>query len=107
MGAALLFLGVAACGHHPQNQICAGQCGPPYKMMVTFTRGTSLAEADSDLRSCQNNPVVIRIREPKKQGGVFGATLFTTQLGAITPPATRLVHCLERERSVLGAGWPD
>ena len=95
---------LASCGR--QQVPCAGQCAPPYHLVVIFKSGTSLVTARKVLTSCAaHNPVVIRVGALRHLGdGVNEATVYTRAFGS-TARTSGLLRCL-RSSGVARPGWP-
>jgi len=99
---AVALSGVVSCAASPPT-ICAGQCAPPYELVVRFAAGTSHATAQEVLTSCaRSNPVVIRVGRLHNFEGQSAAFIYTKVFGNL---ASRLLKCL-RSSGVATAGWP-
>jgi len=114
LGIAVLFLlplvlpaVVASCSSHPT--VCAGPCGPPYEMSVTFHTGTSLATERAAVSACTSgNAVVLSVDYGTHGLGpdhLGAAMVETTELR--TAKTKALLNCLKRSPSVMSAGWPS
>jgi len=89
---------------------CAGQCGPPYELMVLFQPGTSHAAAQQLLTSCTDqNPVVIRVGPlGVDPSGLSRAFIYTQVFGPSNPSRTAgLLTCLRHSSLTYEVGWPD
>jgi hypothetical protein len=90
---------------------CAGQCGPPYELMVLFQPGTTHAAAQQLLTSCTNhNPVVIRVGPlGVDPAGLSRAFIYTQVFGPRNPSRTAagLLTCLRHSSLTYEVGWPD
>jgi hypothetical protein len=89
-----------------QAQLCAGQCGPPFKLDVVFRHGTSVSQAGVALRRCARETAVVTVGVPYRSAdGLLHATVGTREVGGSrTRP---LLSCLDRSPPVLQAVWPD
>ena len=89
---------------------CAGQCGPPYELMVLFQPGTTHAAAQQLLTSCtDHNPVVIRVGPlGVDPAGLSRAFIYTQVFGPRNPSRTAgLLTCLRHSSLTYEVGWPD
>lgn len=92
---------------------CAGQCRPPYELMVDFRPGTTQAAAQQLLTSCtDNNPVVIRVGPLRDIGGGVSRAFIYTQVfgvggGDPSGRTTGLLACLRHSSLKVMAAWPD
>lgn len=104
------FFGLAACGSST-NGICAGQCGPPYQLLVIFRPDTSRQVATTDMNRCAWKPFVVRVGRayrfhgPKAAESPLRATVYTKS--TVSHQNDRLLACLRRSSSVISAGYPD
>ncbi|HEV2370830.1 MAG TPA: hypothetical protein VGS19_01560 [Streptosporangiaceae bacterium] len=99
---AALVSGVAACG---QPRPCAGQCGPPFQLRVGFHTGISARAAASVMGRCASKPFVVSVGQVVRTQGLLVATVYTESMRG--QQSDRLVACLRRSPSVIGAGYPD
>jgi hypothetical protein len=74
------LLAVAACS---ASLPCAGQCGPPFQLQVTFRAGTS------------------------RPGPAFLRAVVYTRSMTRQKANQQLLACLHRSASVRSAGYPD
>jgi len=101
-----LALAVAVSSYSAGHaHLCAGQCGPPFKLDFTFVHGTAAPAATAALRHCARYPEVVTVGVPyRSRDGYLHATLSTKVFGgAGTRP---LLSCLDRSPRVIGAVWP-
>jgi hypothetical protein len=106
MTLAPVLLTASGCSARP----CAGQCGPPFQLHVSFRHGTSQPAAIAAMRKCQANPLVISIGQPYRPGpggtGQWTAIIYTKKLPS-GPGPIPLLTCLHHSPAVTGAAWPD
>jgi hypothetical protein len=99
----VLALGVTSCTTSGPVA-CAGQCAPPYELLIQFRAGTPGATAQKILRSCAGrDPVVIRIgalQEDQSQAFIYTRVFATAE-------TARLTECLRSSFGVIAVGWPD
>lgn len=75
---AALLSGLAACGQ--STEPCAGQCGPPFQLQVTFRSGISAQAAAAAMSNCASKPFVVRIGSVTRAPGSpapLTATVYT------------------------------
>ncbi len=101
-------LATSACSAGPQ-QVCRGQCVPPFQLHVAFRAGTSKQAAITAIRKCQPDPLITSIGQPQRlpeTPGRWTAIIYTTKLPTETAH-TPLLTCLHRSPAVMTAAWPD
>jgi len=107
--AAPLLVGATGCS---TPRICAGQCGPPFQLQVTFHTVIGKQAASAIMRNCANSIVerigpVRTVRYPGDSPPVWlAATIYTTSM-ARRAENDALITCLRRSHAVIGAGYPD
>jgi hypothetical protein len=106
LAACLVAPFVGACSGHGPTRVCAGQCGPPYELLVEFHAGATSAQVVGVARDCATQPGVIRFGKPQHDAGGWHLTVYTTEISrsATTQP---LLDCLHRHPAVGHAAWPD
>jgi hypothetical protein len=98
--------GVSSCARAPVA--CAGQCAPPYELMVDFRADIPPAEATMVLKSCaDNNPVVVRIGVLQHLSAGFSRALIYTHVFGQTKQTDGLLSCLRASGATQEVGWPD
>jgi hypothetical protein len=102
----VLAFGVTSCAAGAPIP-CAGQCAPPYELLVQFRAGTPDATAQKILGSCaDHDPVVIRVGAlrniPEDQSEAY---IYTHVLA--TARTARLTECLRSSSGVVTVAWPD
>lgn len=102
VAAAALLGAVSACS----SRSCAGQCGPPYGLAVTFQTGTSVDAATSALDKCAKYPEVVYVGPPRMNSGVLSAGISTHDFGA-SSKTQPLLTCLKQSPAVESVGWPN
>ena len=104
--AVVAIAGVSGCSRAPVA--CAGQCAPPYELMVDFRAGISPAEATMVLKTCAgNNPVVVRIGALQHLPAGFSRVLIYTHVFGSTSQTEGLLSCLRTSGATQEVGWPD
>jgi hypothetical protein len=105
-----LLLAVAACS---ASLPCAGQCGPPFQLQVTFRAGTSRPAAAAAMNECAGSSLVERIGRPsavRRPGrgwpALLRAVVYTRSMTR-QKANQQLLACLHRSASVRSAGYPD
>ena len=97
---------------YSQSLPCAGQCGPPFQLRVTFHGVTNRQAASVIMRNCANSLVVrigpvLRVHIPGDNSRVWlEATIYTKSM-ARRSENRELIGCLRRSPAVIGAGYPD
>jgi hypothetical protein len=109
LAAVLAPLLLAATSCTVESPACAGQCGPPFQLDVTFRHGTSRHAGLAAMQGCQANPLVIKISMPRPPRHdtleQWNAIIYTRSMaGGATE--RRLLRCLHESRWVLYAAWP-
>lgn len=92
---------VSACS----SRSCAGQCGPPYGLAVTFKAGATVGTATSALEACAKDPEVVYVGPPRMNSGVLSAGISTHDYGG--PKTQPLLTCLRQSPAVASVGWPN
>ncbi len=103
-----VLLAATGCGTY--QQLCGGQCGPPFQLQVTFRQGTSRQAAARAMRKCQNMPLVIRTGQPYRSHdldttGQWTAIIYTKKMLFNGP--VPLLTCLHHSPVITTASWPD
>ena len=100
---AAVTMGGTSCAGTPRVA-CAGQCGPPYVLMVHFAPGTNPADADKAITACtSSSPVVIGIgalRGLRSPAGPEG--LIYTKVMGVTGRVGALLTCLRSSSLIRG-----
>lgn len=99
---AVVLAAVSGCS----SESCAGQCGPPYELSVTFRPGTTENGAVSAVKWCAKYPEVVHVGLPRVVSGVRSAIITTRDFG-ISSKTQPLLRCLNAARVVGTVGWPD
>ena len=84
---------------------CAGQCGPPFQLVVTFRTGSSAEAAETAMSNCASKPFVVRIGSAHRRRDSLTATVYTEAMHG--HQSDHLLACLHRSPSVFSAGYPD
>jgi hypothetical protein len=100
-----VLLGAVACNSSSEPVACAGQCAPPYQLMVSFRGAVSEAAATAVIDHCaKTSPVFLRQEMVARSDGVQ-ITVFTRERGS-TASSRALYDCISASPRVAAAGWP-
>jgi hypothetical protein len=102
--AALPCLAVSGCSRGPAE--CGGQCKSPYELDVAFRTATSKPVAQQAIARCAASPTVIRIAALERLKGKWQGRIYTTKIGR-SESTQALLTCLDGQRVVVSAAWPD
>jgi len=94
---------LSSCAAKSQN--CAGQCGPPYELDVSFRTATTISEARAALAHCSHEPGVVRVGSVKHFGSGLEAFVYTTDIGR-TAKTAAVLDCLKLQPQISEAVYP-
>jgi hypothetical protein len=103
--AAAPCLAITSCSSMPIE--CGGQCKSPYELDVAFRSSTTKPAAQHAISKCADSPTVIRVAAVERStNGQWQGRIYTAKIGrsAATQP---LLTCLDAQRVIVSAGWPD